>query len=232
MGNDRSLRTVGIIGAGKLGKALGQRSVAAGFRTVIAGSGPSSQIRGLLGLAVPGAEAMTVAEVVDLADVVVLALPLAAHTSLPADALVGKVVVDAMNYWWESDGVREDYADPLTSTSEIVQRALPGALVVKGFNHVGYHDIEDLWAEPGASERVAIALAGDDADAVAVVAEVVDVFGFEPLPIGNLAQGVMLEPNTMAFGASEDAAGLQRVMALFPKTARGRAVLAARGGRI
>lgn len=223
---------IGIIGAGKLGKALGQRSVAAGVRTLLAGSGDAGQIRGLLHLAVPGAEAMTVEEVVSAADVVILALPLAEHTSLAGYDFGGKVVLDAMNYWWEADGPRPEYQDPLTSTSEIVQAALPTARVVKAFNHVGYHDIEDLWSEPGSEDRVAIAIAGDDADAVAAAGRVVDAFGFEPMPIGELRQGVMLEPNTMAFGASENAADLRRLMELFPKTARGRAVLAARGGVI
>lgn len=221
---------IGIIGAGKLGKALGQRSVAAGFRTLIAGSGDARQIRGLMRLAVPGSVAMTADEVVEAADVVILALPLAQHTSLAGYDFAGKVVLDAMNYWWEADGPMPEYQDPLTSTSEIVQASLPTARVVKAFNHVGYHDIEDLWSEPGAQDRVAIAVAGDDADAVAAAGRVVDAFGFEPMPIGDLRQGVMLEPNTMAFGASENAGDLRRLMELFPKTARGRAVLAARGG--
>ena len=227
-----SLDVIGIIGAGKLGKGLGQRAVAGGHRTLIAGSGEPRAIRGLLQLAVPGAEAMTSREVIEAADVVILALPLAQHGTLPASSLAGKVVIDAMNYWWESDGIVDEYVDPLTSTSEIVQSTFADARVVKAFNHVGYHDVEDLWADAGSPDRIAVAIAGDDADAVARVARVVDSFGFDPLPIGSLRQGVMLEPNTMAFGASEDAAGLQRVMAMFPKTARGRAVLAARGGHI
>lgn len=224
--------TVGILGAGKLGTVLAARGIASGYRILIAGSGSPGSLRTHLEASIPGVEVESKEAVAERADIVILALPLGRLETIPAEQLRGKLVIDAMNYWLEADGPREDLTDPTTSTSEIVQSTLPDARVVKAFNHMGYHDIDELWAEPGDPERNAIAIAGDREEDVAVVARIVGDFGFEPLYIGPLAEGVKLEPNTVAFGVTDSPDGLRRAIDMFPRTPRGRAVLAARGGHL
>jgi predicted dinucleotide-binding enzyme len=222
--------TLGILGAGKVGTVLARLALLAGYDVRISGSGSPQRISLIVDVLAPGAKAESSEDVALHSDVVILALPLGKLASVPVEALRGKVVIDAMNYWWETDGVRDDLLDPRTSTSEIVQELLPGSTVVKAFNHMGYHDLDEGYLPRGAEGRRAIAVAGDEADAVAEVSAIVDSLGFDPLPLPTLAEGVRLQPGNPAFGANLPLVELEDLVDGFPDSEQGRALAEARAG--
>ncbi|UJP09321.1 NAD(P)-binding domain-containing protein [Microbacterium sp. KUDC0406] len=220
--------TLGILGAGRVGLVLARLAADAGMTVLLAGSGDPALIRSSAqGV---GAVALTAREIAEQADAVILALPLGKHRTIPADALRGKLVIDAMNYWWGSDGIRPEFDDLRTTTSEIVQAHLPDARVVKALSHMGYHDLEDDSRPAGSPDRKAIAIAGDDPADLETVAQLVDALGFDPVVAGPLSAGIMLEPGAEAFGADVDAVELRAMLDRFPTSQRGIRVARARDG--
>ncbi len=193
-------KVIGILGAGRVGTAIARRAVAAGYEVRVASSRAPADIALVLQFVAPGAVAASAAEVVAQSDIVVLALPLSKYRSLDPVALAGKIVVDAMNYWAPTDGTLPEF-EGAPSSSEVVADFLPGARLVRSFNHMGYHEIDGEARPAGDPARRAMALAGDDAQARAVVARLIDRLGFDPVDAGDLGAARGFAIGTPVFGA-------------------------------
>jgi 8-hydroxy-5-deazaflavin:NADPH oxidoreductase len=200
----KTIHTVGILGAGRVGTAVARQALKAGYQVKIATSKPAPEIALLVEIITPGAMAVDAAEAA-ASDLVVIAVPLHKYRTLNPGLLAGRTVIDAMNYWAPTDGEVDDFENDPRTSSEIIQDFLAGATVVKSLNHIGYHELEEDGREPGTPGRRALALAGDDDDAKTLVAGFIDRLGYDPVGAGPLAAGRAFQPGTDIFNGSHTA---------------------------
>jgi hypothetical protein len=203
---------LGVVGAGKIGTAIARAAVAGGYDVAISGSGEVERIELIVEVLAPGARAVTTDAVVRHADLIVLAVPMHRFRELPSDPFAGKVLVDAMNYWEEIDGIDEDLATAPVGTSVAVQQHFPLARVVKSLNHLGYFKFDQGRRPPGAPDRLAMAAAGNDPDAIAAVMRLIDRLGFDAVDAGLLNAGVALQPGGPVFGIGLSADKLTKLL--------------------
>jgi len=205
-------RRLGIVGAGRVGTTIARAAIAVGYDVAISGSGTADRIALIVEVLAPGARPVSTDEVVSHADLIVLAVPMHRFRELPRDLFAGKILIDAMNYWEEIDGVDQELATAPAGTSVVVQQRFPSARVVKSLNHITYYKFDEGRRPQGAPGRIAIAAAGDDRAAVAAVMQLIDRLGFDAVDAGPLEAGLALEPNGPVFGVSYNADALSSLL--------------------
>ena len=180
---------IGIIGSGFIGGTLARHFAKAAHEVVVSNAHGPASLQGLMKELGPKAQAAaTVGETARKSDVLVLAAHWRQPEALPSPELVtGKITIDTMNPYRE-DGGQFDLGE--SSSSEETMKRLPGARLVKTFNTMWYKDLaERSRTDPPMDQRVAMFLAGDDAEAKRVVSALIEDIGFAPVDTGNLREG-------------------------------------------
>jgi 8-hydroxy-5-deazaflavin:NADPH oxidoreductase len=188
------VKTVGLIGAGHIGSQVARAAIASGYDVVISNSRGPETLVGLVSELGPRARAGTTEEAAAAGDLVVVAIPLLAMGDVPVKPLLGKAVIDANNYYPRRDGNIAALDDDSVTSSELLQARLPGAHVVKAFNHIYARQITTDGTPPGTRNRRALVIAGNDPIAKARVAELIDGFGFDVVDAGPLAESWRIQP--------------------------------------
>ncbi|WP_433043247.1 NADPH-dependent F420 reductase [Dactylosporangium sp. CS-033363] len=193
---------IGLIGAGHMGSTLAHLCVEAGDDVAIANSRGPDTLRDLELMLGEHAVAATPDEAARFGDIVVLAVPFGQYQDLPAAALSGKTVVDACNYYPQRDGHHAALDDGRVTSSELIQRELPGAHVVKAFNAMRWDHLRDYHHSAGALRRYGIPVSSDDPAAKWRVMDLVEQLGYEPVDAGSLrAGGRKHQPGTDVYTA-------------------------------
>jgi predicted dinucleotide-binding enzyme len=191
---------IGIIGAGNIGATLARKFSEAGHQVSLANSRGPDSIREIANEA--GATAVPVADAVKGVDVVVVSIPEKAIAQLPKELFAGLpehvVVVDTGNYY---PGMRDEPVTAIDSgmpESQWVAQQL-GRPVVKAFNSILAHSLATQGKPAGTPGRIALPVAGDQADAKKVVIGLVNDAGFDGVDAGALAESWRQQPGTPAY---------------------------------
>jgi predicted dinucleotide-binding enzyme len=205
---------IGIIGAGNIGGNLTRRLTALGHQVSVANSRTPDTLAALA--TETGATAVVATEAAAGADIVVVTIPIKKVPDLPSGILDGAaadvVVIDTCNYYpKQRDGRIAEIEDGMTESRWVEEQM--GVSVVKAFNGIYADHLLTRGLPRGSGGRIALPVAGDDTAAKAVVMELVDSLGFDPVDGGGLDDSWHQQPGTPVYGADLDADGVRRALA-------------------
>jgi predicted dinucleotide-binding enzyme len=180
---------IGIIGAGRIGGNAARLFARAGHEVLLSYSRDPAKLEAQA--AEIGASAGTPAEAARFGEVVMLSVPWTRIDDVlkEAGSLDGKIVIDTTNQFGP-DGL-----EPLPegrTAAQVNQARMPGARYTKAFNTLTSGFQAQAAGRTG-PDRVAMFLCGDDADAKAVVAALIDDAGFVAIDVGGTADAAIME---------------------------------------
>jgi len=172
-----------IIGFGMIGQALARAFARKDIEVAVASTRPPEALTPLAREIGPTIIPKSLQDALE-AEIVLLAVPFWQHREVAkaVESWQGKIVIDATNAF----GIPLDELGGLPS-SVVISQALPGARLVKAFNHL---PARILAGDPNIKGgRRVVFLSSDDESAAASIATLDEQLGFAPVRLGRLAEG-------------------------------------------
>lgn len=205
---------IGIIGAGNIGGTLTRRFRDLGHEVFVGNSRGPETLKDLA--KETGAKAVTVKEAARAGEVVIVTIPEAHIPDLPKDLFAGVsdsvVVVDTGNYYPRHRDGRIAEIEAGSIESRWVEKQL-GRSVVKAFNNIYAEHLLKKGRPAGASDRIALPVAGDAPKAKAVVMKLVDQLGFDAVDAGGVDDSWRQQPGSPVYANDFNAEGVRRALA-------------------
>ena len=204
---------IGIVGAGHIGGTLAALWVKSGHEVLISSRHPD-KLRGLASSLGPTSHVGTPHDAAVFGDVVLISVPYGALPQVGHDLtheLAGKIVLDTGNPYPARDGQMAEEARR-KGTGVASAEFLPGVRLVRAFNAIGYRPLASEAHRAG--ELIAIPLAGDDPEALAVAQRLVRDAGFEPVVVGPLSHAREFDVGTPPYDKLMTASELRQVLGL------------------
>jgi predicted dinucleotide-binding enzyme len=186
----------GIIGAGTIGSIISKKLVKNGHEVKIA---DARGIEHLEGKELAGTPVL-IEDVITNIEVLIISLPLTALPSIRnIIEQVGEevIVVDTSNYYPSRDQKIAEIENGMVE-SDWVSNQL-GKPIIKAFNNLLAHTLENEGTPEGTSGRIAMAIAGNDVSQKQIIMDVVNQLGFDTVDSGSLSDSWRQQPGTPAY---------------------------------
>jgi 8-hydroxy-5-deazaflavin:NADPH oxidoreductase len=204
---------IGVIGSGNIGGTIGGLWVKSGHPVLFSSRNPK-ELKGMVAKLGSLAQAGTVEQAVAFGEVLFIAVPYGAIPQVGRDysaAMKGKVMLDACNAVSARDGAIAEEVEK-NGIGITTQKYFPGVHVVRAFNTMSYAVFAREANRP--DPKLAIPIAGDDPKAVQVAAALVRDAGFDPVPVGTLADARRFQRGQPGYGQQVTAAELKQKLSL------------------
>lgn len=201
---------IGIVGSGRIGGTIGELWAKAGHKVFFSSRHPE-ELKPLVEQSGPNAQAGTVEEAVAFGDIIFIAVPYSALPEIGRDnaaGLKGKIVLNASNPIGGRDGEMAGAARD-KGVDKADEEYLPGTRLVRAFNSTGAGRFASEAHKSG--EKLGVAIAGDDAEAMKVAAQLVRDAGYEPVPV-PFARAVEFAPGADLFGRALPVSELRKAL--------------------
>ena len=199
---------IGVIGSGNIGSTVGRLWVKAGHQVLFSSRNPEN-LKELVNRLGSSARAGTVRDALTFGDAALIAVPYGAYPQVGKDyaqELAGKIVLDAGNAVPSRDGEISKEAGEL-GIGLTSAKYLPKARIVRAFNTLSYLVLANNAHRAG--ERMAIPIAGDDKEALAVVSKLIQDAGFDPVIVGSLQSAKLFSRGEPLYGQQITAREMQ-----------------------
>jgi len=183
---------IGTIGAGDLAQAVAKRALEAGYEVNLSNSRGPESMREIVKNLGAGATAVS-REAAAACEIVLLAVPWDAvpETLASLPKWKNQILIDGVNPFHGKAGSFTPANVGNLSTSQFIAALVPGARVVKAFNHMLVPNIEADPVMDGA-RRVAF-ISADDEDAKKRVRSLLENCGYSVIDLGNLRDGGLIQ---------------------------------------
>ena len=204
---------IGIIGTGAIGGTIAKKMAAAGHHVKVNNASDTDKLNARAQeLGVTAASQTAVLQ--DVA-VIILAIPTIAIPTLPkelfAEVPEHVIVVDTSNYYPFRDADIEEIKNGKVESIWVSEQL--GRPVIKAFNNLLAETLVSGGKDAGAEDRIAMAIAGDDAEAKKVIATLVHEAGYDAVDSGTLSASWRQQPGTPAYCTELNAAELKQALA-------------------